>query len=197
VAKLKAPLFSFGASGQLAKALVYFPWKGIPVVRQYVVPANPQSDDQVVQRGHMTAAVAEFHAAKYTDADMVAWSRLAGIGAKTMTGFNRMVQAYVKERMLCNTWERLFNAHNFGVSDTTLTVDVEKAAGGNAPTLHYGTRKTHFPNTEVMGNVGGDIWRADLINLTAKTLYYCYVDVGTSAADYARTGIYSQRTDPA
>src|SRR3989304_5419175 len=43
MAKLKAPLLSFGASGKLADTLVYFPWKGLAVVRSYVIPANPNT----------------------------------------------------------------------------------------------------------------------------------------------------------
>jgi len=37
---------SFGASGKLAESLVYFSWKGISSVRQYIIPANPQSAGQ-------------------------------------------------------------------------------------------------------------------------------------------------------
>jgi len=41
MAKVNAPLFSFNASGKLANSLVYFAWKGLDVVRSYIVPANP------------------------------------------------------------------------------------------------------------------------------------------------------------
>ena len=58
MAKLKAPLLSFGASGAIAKSLVYFPWKGLNVVREYVIPSNPKSTLQVTQRGYLAAAVA-------------------------------------------------------------------------------------------------------------------------------------------
>src|SRR3989304_1243517 len=58
MAKLKAPLLSFGASGKLADTLVYFPWKGLAVVRSYVIPANPNSAGQQTQRGIPTGAVA-------------------------------------------------------------------------------------------------------------------------------------------
>ncbi|KKM06256.1 hypothetical protein LCGC14_1745880, partial [marine sediment metagenome] len=53
MAKLKGPLFSLGASGQIAKALVYFPWKGLNLVREHVVPSNPNTTGQVTQRGYM------------------------------------------------------------------------------------------------------------------------------------------------
>lgn len=44
--KVTMPLMSGSASGALAKSVVHFPWKGISVVRKYVVPANPKSADQ-------------------------------------------------------------------------------------------------------------------------------------------------------
>jgi len=49
MAKLKAPLMSLGASGALGKALVFFGWKGLDVVREYVIPANPKTTAQNTQ----------------------------------------------------------------------------------------------------------------------------------------------------
>jgi len=40
------PLMSVGASGKIADAMVFFSWKGVNVVRQWLVPANPQSASQ-------------------------------------------------------------------------------------------------------------------------------------------------------
>lgn len=37
---------SMSATGKLASAIVFFAWKGIAVVRQWLKPANPQSSDQ-------------------------------------------------------------------------------------------------------------------------------------------------------
>ena len=46
MATVTAPLLSFGARGQVGKAMVYSVWKGQPYVRQHVVGANPQSTEQ-------------------------------------------------------------------------------------------------------------------------------------------------------
>lgn len=193
-ATLTAPLFSFGAAGQLAKSLVFFSWKGLKVVRSYVVPANPKTANQTTQRSHMTAAVAEWHAATYTADDVTAWNRLAGIAAAIMSGFNRMCQEFITEIIAGNTWERLEGVAVSGVVGDLFTVTVNKAAGGNAPTLWWGTRKTHFPNSVAMADLGGDEWRNNCSGLTAATLYYFYIDVGSTGTDYGRTGIYQQRT---
>lgn len=50
MAKLTGPLFSIDASGKIADALVYFPWKGRKVVRQWLKPTNPRDVDQKIQR---------------------------------------------------------------------------------------------------------------------------------------------------
>lgn len=53
MAKVTGPLMSISASGKIADTLVFGSWKGRNVVRQYIVPANPQSDAQ----GHVRAAM--------------------------------------------------------------------------------------------------------------------------------------------
>lgn len=50
MAKVSGPLFSVEASGKFGSALVFFPWKGINVVRQLIKPANPQTGGQGDQR---------------------------------------------------------------------------------------------------------------------------------------------------
>lgn len=120
MAKVKAPLFGFGASGAIGKALVYFSWKGIDVVREYVVPVNPKSAKQVTQRNLLTAAVAEFHAAAYDDDDMTAWKLFAATFPTPRTGFNAMTRAHLLQALGAGTWVRM---HDVGVTP---------AAGGGA-----------------------------------------------------------------
>ncbi|MBA7592932.1 hypothetical protein ES708_35134 [subsurface metagenome] len=69
MAKLKAPLLSLGASGAIGKAIVYFPWKGLNVAREYVIPANPKTTGQRTQRNYLTAAVAKIHEMQALDTD--------------------------------------------------------------------------------------------------------------------------------
>ncbi|GAH19400.1 unnamed protein product, partial [marine sediment metagenome] len=101
MAKLKAPLMSLGASGKLADTLVFFPWKGINAVREYVIPANPKTALQQVQRGYLTAAVALVHTAMADAAhplasiDQVAYAALASAKGRIITWFNQAVKLYV------------------------------------------------------------------------------------------------------
>jgi hypothetical protein len=46
MAKVTGPLFSMSASGKIANSMVFFGWKGLNVVRQWVIPANKMSADQ-------------------------------------------------------------------------------------------------------------------------------------------------------
>lgn len=50
MAKVTGPLYSMGASGKIGDAMVFFPWKGLNVVRQWVMPVNKESADQGNQR---------------------------------------------------------------------------------------------------------------------------------------------------
>lgn len=46
MARVTGPLFSIEARGKIADAMVHFPWKGKCVVREWKVPANPQTGAQ-------------------------------------------------------------------------------------------------------------------------------------------------------
>jgi hypothetical protein len=50
MAKVTMPLGSGTASGKLADFMVFFGWKGIQCVRQFVIPSNPMTADQGDQR---------------------------------------------------------------------------------------------------------------------------------------------------
>lgn len=93
MAKVKAPLLSFSASGQIASTLVYMTWKGLNTVRQYVIPTNPDTALQQIQRGYVTEMVAAIHAAMahgtpLVEEDQTAYSALARTLSRTMTWFN-------------------------------------------------------------------------------------------------------------
>jgi len=101
MAKVKAPLFSLAASGSIGDALVYFGWKGLQVVREHVVPANPKTALQTTQRGYMTAAVAAIHAAlslaadPLDEADKTAYSALGNTRPTPRTWFNTICKLWI------------------------------------------------------------------------------------------------------
>lgn len=156
MAKVLAPLFSFAASGKLADALVYLPWKGLNNVRKYVVPANPQTGPQTTQRGYMTDAVTGVHAAMasptnpLSDTDTSAFALLGSLMATPRTWFNTIVKQIIDQLVAGLLWSVL--------GDFTITPGVDQltvqgyvlADGGSPPTngaIHYGTSKTALINS--------------------------------------------------
>ena len=56
MAKITGPLLSLGASGSIAKTLVFSKWKGRLYARRHVTPANPQTVAQTLTRDVFAAA---------------------------------------------------------------------------------------------------------------------------------------------
>ena len=50
MAKVTAPLLSFGARGTIAKVQTYATWRGVAYARRHVIPANPKTTAQVLTR---------------------------------------------------------------------------------------------------------------------------------------------------
>lgn len=84
MARLTAPLMSFGARGQLGKSVVFFPWKGVNSARSYVKPANPKTTAQTTHRD-LFSWVHDCY--KYLDSNVTAaWKAYAA--GKPVTGPN-------------------------------------------------------------------------------------------------------------
>lgn len=96
MAKLTAPLMSFGASGKLGNSIVFAVWKGVPTARQYIVPSNPQTADQVAQRDTMTSVVSAWRRPALAAAIKSAWNKLAAVKTVAMSGFNAFTSNLVK-----------------------------------------------------------------------------------------------------
>jgi len=54
MAKVTGPLLSMRATGSIGKTNVFASWRGIPYVRSYIVPANPNTAGQQLTRGTFT-----------------------------------------------------------------------------------------------------------------------------------------------
>ena len=205
MAKLKAPLFSFGASGKLADALVYFGWKGINVVRQYVIPANPKTALQTTQRGYVTDAVDHIHEAQadvgnpMLSADQVAYSALASAKGKIMTWFNMAVKLWVDVMVAGNTpiiyhegvvGDKTANSINISIRITEETPN--DLSDGK---FYFGTSKTNLihskDGTVVAGTVVNLTDEDCSAFLTAGTKYYWQFRPDTGdPCEGADSGIY-------
>lgn len=196
MAKLKAPLLSLGASGQIGKALVFFPWKGLDVVRQHVVPANPQTALQTTQRGYLANAVERIHTAQaratnaFSETDKSAYALWASALGKIETWFNRAVAHMVDQQVDGNHYPLFY--------DATLTPGVDQVAFDcyhhyEAPDdahLFYGTSPTALLHSEAL-TIAGDHMDKTITGLTTGVKYYFQVRVDAGDdAEGAMSGIY-------
>ena len=155
MSKLRAPLFSFRASGQINKSLVYFGWKGLNLVRSYVVPANPKTTAQQLQRGYMIAAVALIHACQGTPADpldeedTMAYALLGSKEPTPRTWFNTIVRQWLLQKVATKIPAIYRNMSAVGgATKLTVTGRIEPESSGiTSGKLHYGTSKTALVNS--------------------------------------------------
>ena len=195
MAKPRAPLFGFGASGQLGKSLVYGNWKGIDVAREYVIPANPNSSAQSTQRGKMTSAVAEWHDATnvLTATDKLAWNRLAGVQKPPRSGFNEFVKRLIDASISDGAaFEHMFGITNIVLTHNAFKADIDDSANGTLTvTIHVGNSKSFFSVTATDAQVGGlTSFTAFDTGFAAGTTIYYWFDV-PAGVTYKRSGLYT------
>ena len=154
MAKVNAPLFSFNASGKLADALVYFCWKGLDVVRSYVVPSNPKSAAQTTQRGYLSAAVTAIHTAQalaadaFAALDAAAYSLWGSCFASPRTWFNQAVKNWVDVCVDGNAGALFYDCQITTTTPGQIDVDIDtQAATYAAGHCFYGTTKTALINS--------------------------------------------------
>lgn len=191
MAKVKGPLFSMDARGQIGKTLVYLGWKGLKTVRQYVVPSNPNSAGQQTQRGYFGDAVSLWQTAGFTSDDVSAWNKLA-LAVKTVaSGFNMFVKHYLTQLVAGNTWTTLSNVvvSSIGAAGATITVDI---ASDKTTKIYFGTSLTNMRESDDL-DFSVDEAAVTLSGLSANTTYYFYL-INEAASEGARTGIYEFTT---
>lgn len=141
---------SLGASGQLGKALVFFTWKGLNVVREFVVPSNPKTTGQNTQRGYLRACVAAIHrwmgqsSMQLQERDIVAYALWASVVQTATTWFNQICRMWLKQKV-AGLIPCIFRGTYLETGDTTLKVRgrVEEESGAITNLqAAYGTSKT-------------------------------------------------------
>jgi len=194
MAKLKAPLLSLGAAGAIGKAVVFFPWKGIDVAREYVIPANPKSAPQLAQRGYLTEAVGKWHTSAYTAADVIAWNRYAGILAETMSGFNAFMRLEIARSAVLLPWFVISQIEVDTPTAVGFDVDVEDSIIGATLRAAIGVSKTHLPTLVALVDDADGTYSLTWAAGATKTDYYVRVDYQIAAVWYQRSGIYHVKT---
>lgn len=114
MAKVTMPLLSTEARGKIANAIVFFPWKGRNIVRRWLIPANPQSVDQMTARAKLKA-IGKAISKIYTPTDVTGGSIVYKAAlAKTTAGqpwnawFAKQVLDYIK---VTTNWAAITGAY--------------------------------------------------------------------------------------
>jgi len=208
MAKLKGPLFSLGASQQLGKALVFFPWKGLNVVREYVVPSNPNTTLQQAQRAWLTAAVADIHTAQANatqpldSTDVTAYALWASVVQAATTWFNQAVRNWLDVARLVKV-PAVYRGGHTGEGDANLELDIYSdridAAGNiSAGKFYYGVSKTALINSKPAAvDWGTNNAGVNIDTLTNGVKYYWQFrpDPGENS-EGAYSGIYHGTPSP-
>ncbi len=198
MAKAKLPLMGVSASGQLAKSLVYFNWKGINAVRSHAIPSNPNTDDQQEVRTDFTAQVNAWHHADMSATDKEAWNRYAGVSKRAASGFNEFVSYfrkwYTDGGEVSHIRKMVVTVNTGG----TLTITLASDGTTGTPVMWYGTSKTYMPNSKAGSVWSGGASSISETGMVAGTVLYFYildedVDPGPPIVKdpYGRTGIYT------
>lgn len=88
MAVVRGPFLALSARGQVAKSLVSANWRGVPYVRQYVVPSNPRTTAQTTTRNTFSSLDDQF---KRMLANAQAPWTASAVG-KPFTARNRFIQ---------------------------------------------------------------------------------------------------------
>lgn len=91
MAKLLTPLLSFSASGQIAKTLVAYTWHGINCVRAYIIPRDPRTPAQLIQRTAITLATQAWKLYITHEKTRIGWTHYAASDPRPLTGYNAAI----------------------------------------------------------------------------------------------------------
>jgi len=188
MAKVTAPLLSFSASGKIADTLVAFSWKGISVMRQYVIPTNPNTAAQVTQRTLFTACVSAWRL-YLTDTEIrTGWNKSALLNKKPMSGFNVAMASLIK--MLAGDPDASYGESYAEQAGRLVTIAMKNmddgAAGDEAGnfSLWAGTAPDALLFIEDIAIAGADIISTVALGDADDVIYFKLVKDG-----YDRTGI--------
>ena len=191
MAKVNLPLMSASASGKIAKSLVYFNWKGIDVVRSYVIPSNPKTTSQMVQRGYFSNSVDLFHNTSFTDLDRSAFNLAATASKIVMSGFNWFMQQVVHAYRAGKSFNPLYQCSISNITKNSATVTI-KCSSDKTAKLYWGTSKNFLPNL-ISGSYVSNTWTFSLSSLPSDTYIYFYVK-NTATGEGGISGVYYFKT---
>jgi len=190
MAKAKLPLLGVQARGQLGKAIVYFPWKGIQCVRTHVYPAQPRTGPQLAVRADFSNHIDAWHAITNLAADKVAWNLFASVSKRAASGFNEFV-GFCRAQLKGGDTLAYLNSLLVTVNASGTVTGTFKSTedGARNITVYWGYSKTFMPSMVTATRTSANLWGWSITGVTTEV--DIYVTVVELATDHqGRTGIY-------
>jgi hypothetical protein len=191
MAKVIGPLLSVDARGKLANAMVFMGWKGLKTVRQFVVPANPNTDPQKAVRATFTTAVGKHHL--LLGPDKVAWDARAS--GQQLSGFNLFMKKVIDCLNIPKVWALYTEVEVTPVSKNAFTVG---GISDNAALvkIKYGVNSGSYPYElgETAGRVAPGAFTVALTGLLEDTMYFFMVDIKTADGVLGESGEFTYKT---
>jgi len=129
MAKVTGPLMSISASGKVADSIVFFGWKGLNVVRQWLIPANKMSADQGDQRTYLAGtgkAVGKIQKGKAIAVQLSDLGLVKGSNTKQSFLVQYIINNYLQSTLAYGTELAAVAAHTaslaFGTMADALTI---------------------------------------------------------------------------
>jgi len=129
MARVTGPLMSISASGKLADSLVFFSWKGVSIVRSWVVPANPQvaaQGDQRIALGGTGRSVGKIQPEKAFAQQLIDLALIPSGQTKQSFLVKYILNTYLTSSLAYGTMLAAFVAHTwsgvFNAAADTLTI---------------------------------------------------------------------------
>lgn len=155
--------------------MVFFGWKGIDCVREYVIPSNPKSTAQTTQRDYLKDCVEYIHTTManedypLNELDKSAYALLGSLQPTPRTWFNTIIRQWLKQQV-AGQFPAVYHDGDITEGDKKVEFQVRGACVGgvlSAGFIHYGTSKTAllskkaatgvemYPGVEVTGLTNG------------------------------------------
>lgn len=148
MAVVSAPLMSLGATGKIGGAIVFSSWKGRPVVRQLVTPANPNSAKQMARRAMMRFLMQQWSTLSGTN--QASWDALAKATNIAPVNAYTAHDQRLWTQFLPPTAEYL---HASGTPATTAVVTVTGGVGQASLSIALGTINDNW-GAAIFGKLG-------------------------------------------
>lgn len=172
--KVTGPMHSDGASGAFAKAMVHFPWKGLNVVRNYVIPANKKSATQGDQRTFLAGtgkAVGKIKVGKAFAQQLIDLKLVKGVNTKQSFMVQYILNNYLTDATAFGVERVAFLAHTaslaIGTLATTLVIVDYTLPYDNVATYDKGLGLYLIAKAAIANDFSGAPYNANITTWTA------------------------------